>query len=907
MHLLNLDAAEDDVVSYGGGKTTNLYRLSRCGLDVPRWAAVGTDAFRHYLQVTGIDAKVRGLTASMSNADLEVLAREVAQEIESAEVDPRVRVMIEAAYREVGAGAVAVRSSGAEEDQEVRSFAGQFASYLNVTSLDEAVLCVRRCWASAFSVGALAYRRGHELSAANIDIAVIVQTMVPAESSGVLFTANPVTNATDEALISAVYGMGEGLVSGAVDADTIVVDRSTRRILKTTIGGKETRLDPHDDRPGCASVVVSEANRGKLALSEAEINEIAELGERISTALGGEQDIEWAYSGGRLWVLQSRPITTIPNGSAPSTRESAIANAIPEVWDNSSASENFGDVTTPLTFSFVQHVTHEIYREHFRRLWVPYPELHQMDGWLRAMFGYFNGRMYNNLTNWVRTNRLLPFARLRRSVMHTAMGLTGPIDQAIVDAAIPFSSKSKPRARAIRVVITARFVWRFATVGVSVRRFLKRFYGEYAALDVDYAEWSSDEIYRRLRYIEQQLVREFGSVLFLHPAISLAVGALERLTRRWLPDAPGWFHYQAASPTGGVASVEPAERLIALTALVRANPVAEMVVLNTPPSSARARLVDHGARGIVQAIDTYISEFGYRSINELKLEEPCLGERPADFFVMLADNLRSGGITRDATSGADGSDVDAYLKKHLARRRRLPYALVRWNARRFLRARERVRFCRTRAFGVVRTMFLAIGRDLARVGAIETERDIFYLRLEEIRGCFEGGIYPSELKLLVAARRDAETRYRQLQIPRRFETSGPVYWHNAVDETAWRAPGATSVAGAPVRELTGLPCCPGIVEGEARLMDAPGDAQGGIVATYRTDPGWATVLPSAAALLVEVGSPLNHVAIVARELGVPTIVQIAGLTATVRSGMQVRVDGGTGTLAISHADKNGDS
>ncbi len=907
MHLLNLDAAEEDVVSYGGGKATNLYRLTRYGLNVPRWAAIGTDAFHHYLQLTGIDAKVRELTAGTGEADLEALVREIAQEIEATEVDPRVRAMIDTAYREVGAGAVAVRSSGAEEDHEARSFAGQFSSYLNVTSLREVVLCVRRCWASAFSPGALAYRRGHGVAVANINIAVIVQTMVPADCSGVLFTANPVTNAIDETLISAVYGMGEGLVSGAVDADTIAVDRHTRRILKTTIGGKETRYDPHHDQPGCAAAVVSDTNRRKLALSDAEIDEIAQLGERVAKALGGEQDIEWAYSDGRLWILQSRPITTIVNGSAPSARESAAAKSIPEVWDNSSASENFGDITTPLTFSFVQHVTHEIYREHFRRLWVPYPELHQMDGWLRAMFGYFNGRMYNNLTNWVRTNRLLPFARLRRSVMHTAMGLTGPIDQAIVDAAVPFSSKSRLRARAIRMVVTSRFIWRFGTVGVSVRRFLKRFYGEYAALDVDYAEWNSDEIYRRLRHIEQQLVRGFGSVLFLHPAISLAVGALERLTRRWLPDAPGWFHYQAASPTGGVASVEPAERLIALTAVVRANPVAERIVLNTPPGNARARLVDRGAHSIVEAIDAYISEFGYRSINELKLEEPCLRERPADFFVMLADNLRSGGVTREATSGADGADVDAYLKKHLARRRRLPYALVRWNARRFLRARERVRFCRTRAFGVVRTMFLAIGRDLARVGAIETERDIFYLRLGEIRGCFEGGIYPSELKVLIKARRDAETRYRELRTPRRFETRGPVYWHNAVEETTWRAPGATSVAGAPVRELTGLPCCPGIVEGEARLMDAPGDAQGGIIATYRTDPGWATVLPSAAGLLVEVGSPLNHVAIVARELGVPTIVQIAGLTSTVRSGMQVRVDGGAGTLAISHDDENGGS
>lgn len=899
MHLLTPASAQHEVEAFGGGKALNLYRLANAEVSVPRWAALGTDVFDYYLRVSaGIDADI---AAESAVGGVDDDARALADAIKATEVDDRVRSVIEAAYAGAGRGCVCVRSSGAEEDTSARSFAGQFESYMNLLSLDEVIAAVRLCWASVFSERAIAYRAANQL--AEVKIAVIVQTMIPADRSGVLFTANPVTGEPGEAVISAVYGLGEGLVSGSVDADNITVDRRTRTIVNSRVGAKQTRIDKDPGRPGCRTRAVDEVMRNTLALSPDEISELIRVGDRVAELLGGEQDIEWAYADdGELWVLQSRPITTLQLAAAPTGTD---ASSTPEIWDNSSASENFGDVTTPLTYSFVSHVTHEIYREHFHRLWVPYAELHEMDGWLRAMFGYFNGRMYNNLTNWVRVNRLLPFSALRRSVMHAAMGLTGPIERDIIDRAEPFESVATGRGRVIRAVVAARFAWRFATVGLSVRRFLKRFEAESAKLDVDYSAWRSDDIYRLFKRVDNRLVREFGSALFLHPAISLAVGGLQRLTSRWLPEAPSWFPYQAATPSGGIASVEPAERLIALTAMVSESSLASDIVLNAPHERARHELLEAGANDIVAAIDGYVEDFGYRSINELKLEEPCLRERPQDFFAILADSLRAAQGMNDTADGSLPFKVDDYLREHLSLPKRAVYAVVRGNARRLLRARERVRFCRTRAFGVVRTMMLAIGEDLTNVGALDAPRDVFYLRLDEVRACYEAGLYPSELKAAVAARRCAEDRYRTMRPPRRFETRGPVYWRNDVAETAW-ASVADHAPTEDVRELSGVPCCPGIVEGEVRLMDTPGNAQGGIVATYRTDPGWATVLPSAAALLVEIGSPLNHVAIVARELSVPTIVQIQGLTRTLRTGMRVRIDGGAGTVTIIESNTEGD-
>ena len=183
--------------------------------------------------------------------------------------------------------------------------------------------------------------------------------------------------------------------------------------------------------------------------------------------------------------------------------------------------------------------------------------------------------------------------------------------------------------------------------------------------------------------------------------------------------------------------------------------------------------------------------------------------------------------------------------------------------------------------------------------AIDHWNDVFFLRLEELRGAYEGTTAHTDLRGLVELRKRQQAEDEQLSAPSRFTTRGAAYWRGNLERAGFVKGG---VARTGVRELRGTPSCPGVVEARAVVTDTPVDVDGGVLVTYRTDPGWVAALPSASALVIERGSPLTHVAIVARELGIPTVVQVKGAVTEMETGMRLRVDGGTGAITFLDDD-----
>jgi pyruvate,water dikinase len=302
-----------------------------------------------------------------------------------------------------------------------------------------------------------------------------------------------------------------------------------------------------------------------------------------------------------------------------------------------------------------------------------------------------------------------------------------------------------------------------------------------------------------------------------------------------------------------------------------------------------AALKRHGPEGFVDKVDQYIRDFGYRSNNELKLEEPDMRQSPAVLFDMLKAAIQ---VQAGVAPAPAAESADAWISK-LGFFRRAVFNLVRSKVKSAIRARETVRFCRSRAFGIARRLFRAIGDKLAQAGVLQTGADVFFLQLEEVRGCFEGTTSGREIKPLVQQRRADDAHYRQLPaLPARFVTRGPVAGFDF---------SSLSERSSAQGELRGAACCPGIVEGLAKVVSEPNQFDGGILVTYRTDPGWVPVFASAKALLIERGSPLTHAAIVAREMGIPTIVQIPGLLSQVQSGMHLKVNGNSGQVTILEA------
>jgi phosphohistidine swiveling domain-containing protein len=887
--VLTPDSAPSMLAARAGGKARSLFRLAAAGLPVPRCAAIGSDVLASFRSSAGLDGVIAGALADLVDGNEDEVASRIARAFAAAEPDATTLEAVAAAYERVGAGPVAVRSSGLDEDGSVSSFAGQYESYLNVSGMAAISASVKACWASAYSARALTYRLLRGLPAGIVDMGVLVQEMVAPQRSGVMFTANPVSGDRDELVINAAFGLGEHVVSGAVEADTITVDRRSGATKQAVVGYKSERLDAVAEGRLETRPVDAEA-RDSLSLAADQVGALADLGDRIEELYGAPQDIEWAIDDAGVWILQSRPITTLPPAGGGELR----------IWDNSNIIESYGEIVAPLTYSFARQAYQRVYHDYAELLGVPERHVERMDDWLRNMLGYFNGHVYYNMLNWYKVIRLLPFYAVNRQVLELSIGVQESLSDELAAEQRPFEAASRTEEIAVRTVVATRFFFHFFTLERLVRGFLRDFYRVYDEFDaLDYADRPAHEIYPIYRDVERRLLSRWGRMIVLEASIGLAYGALHVLNTRWLADAPEWLRWEVTKSETGDADVEsaqPARRLTLLADIVRADAGLRSHIAALEPEEVDAALrgsAEPAAAALVAEVDRYLDEFGYRNVNELKLEEPDLREDPSMLFSMLKAAVEQPAAT---STPAPGDSADAYLDTHLRGWRRSAYELVRRKVRSSLASRERVRFCRTRAFGMARRMFKAMGEDLARRGVLATPRDVFYLRLDELRGYFEGTVAHRELAPLVQLRKAQERENRELTPPPRFTTRGDVF--GADMRLAWEAEAGATGARDGGAVLSGIPCSPGVAEAAARVVDRPSDVSGDVLVAYRTDPGWIGVLSSASALLIERGSPLTHVAIVARELRIPTVVQVPGLTRRVRDGMRLRVDGSAGTITI---------
>ncbi len=294
-------------VAVTGGKGASLGRMRGAGMPVPPGFVVTASAFSSALRARGVTEEVERLAASFDPLSQEDVANQLKQIVIRAAPRGELARDIASAYADLGEDAVvAVRSSACAEDSEAASFAGQQETFLNVSGADEVLEKVAECWASYFSERALFYRRSKG-SLSDLDMAVVVQKQLSSDKSGVMFTTDPIRRRQDQMVIEAAYGLGEALVSGLVTPDNYVARRDGR--LKKARVGRQDQMIVRNAKGGTTTVALGEDTATSQVLNEDEISRLVELGLQVEAIFGSPQDIEWAYEGDELFVLQSRPIT----------------------------------------------------------------------------------------------------------------------------------------------------------------------------------------------------------------------------------------------------------------------------------------------------------------------------------------------------------------------------------------------------------------------------------------------------------------------------------------------------------------------------------------------------------------------------------------------------------------------
>jgi phosphohistidine swiveling domain-containing protein len=768
---------------------------------------------------------------------LTVEAQPAAEEEPSAAV----LVVLDALAAELGDTPVAVRSSGTSEDLAGSSFAGQYDTVLDVRGRAALEAAVRQCWASARSEHVLAYQRANGIEQPT-PMAVVVQRMVPAVAAGVAFSANPVTGARDEVVVNAVRGLAERLVSGQAAPDEWVVR-----------AGVATRTAGHED-----------------ALDAARVVEIAAVADALEEHFGAPQDIEWAFDGETVWLVQARPITTLAAGAEPLV---PIAVEVPPgTWTR--------DAFTRRPWKNLQVSIFQ-------------PVLNQATEGI-AEFGVADGMEYRQIGGWT-------YSRLRT----LAPEQVGP-RLAVVAAARERDEQGRTIER-WHEEWRAAFGERLAALRADVDTTDAGLARRTAALDAFVAELFA--VHFRIGAAGLYLVGEFG--LFCH-------------------DELGWPLARSVAALAGLPGMttEPTFALGAVAGLVRtrAGLAERLAELPVGPGFDVAGALKELDPEVAQLVDGYLDDY-CRRVMGIDISEPTLAEQPWTVLRLLVDQVASGlDPQAEAAESARRRLAVVEEARSALRERADPQLVERFEhllhrAERAQQTRDDKAFLVASARGAVRALALDHGARLVLQGVLEQVEDVFHLERAELAPALRGEFVPTDL----AERRGRYAWAVAHPGPRRYgeqpaapaaqsTTEGPPAWlqqlpppmRHVMTVLLWiyGNANATEATGRDA-DLVGVAGAPGRYTGPVRVILGEDGfdrlRQGDVLVCPETTPQWSVLFPKVGALVTDSGGLLSHPAIIAREFRIPAVIATGVGTAQLRDGQIVTVDGDAGTVDVVQA------
>jgi rifampicin phosphotransferase len=754
------------------------------------------------------------------------------------------------AYERLGSGSVAVRSSATAEDLPGASFAGQHETVLNVHGADALIDAVRRCRDSLTSERAVAYREASGFGDAPARMAVVVQRMVDPAAAGVLFTANPITGTRTEMVVDAVAGLGDVVVDGSVAADHYVLN-----------GRPDERTD------GC--------------LGPVQLAELREAGLRVQRRAGSPQDVEFAFDReGTLWLLQSRPITTLfplPVSPRPG----------PRVYFEGGHMQGMLRPFTPMGMSVMRVAT----AQYFRSIGIPADPFDGHPGIVDV-----GGRMYLDLTAYVRY-------KAARAKLPASMKIYGPrVETAlrrVLDDPRFAPLPGRPYRLRVAIAVTARvapgLVAGFVSAMANPARARTRAFR--AAAEVKRGSRTPDGLRtaERLRFAAglQGSFMSTGMAAMLPPlyASMLARAGAIGLLRGVATES------EVDETLRGMPHNVTTEMNLGLWRLAEAAGEHRDLLLNTPPAELAARYLAGELPEF--GLGEFLCAYGHRGAAEIDVGVPRWAEDPAPVFAALAGYLRLADPEQapDLRFARAAAEAVAKIDELVARARRtrpvrarLAGFLLR-RSRALAGLRELPKFAWLHAFVEMRRQLLAAGAELQERGVLDRADDIMFLDFREALAATEAG---GEVRDRIAARR--ATHDREM---RRRSVPGLLLSDGTIPEAL--APSAPAADGT----LAGMAAAPGTATGRARVILDPAGAHvepGEILVAPTTDPGWTPLFMTAGGLVTETGAAMAHGPTVAREYGIPAVICVRDATQLITTGQLITVDGAAGTVTVDQED-----
>jgi phosphohistidine swiveling domain-containing protein len=838
-----------------GPKATSLCTLLGVGMRVPPCFVVTTAAFRKQMETGGLGSQIASLLDRLADRTQQTLAaiREIITRVPFAQDQ---REQVAAAYERLDATVVAVRSSATAEDLPGHSFAGQYETILGVRSLDECIEAIKRCWASLWTERAYEYRKRNGIDHMQVEMAVIVQRQIEPDAAGVAFTLDPVTGSRSRIVIESCRGLGEALVSGKVQPDRILLRKKNLSLIRQNLAADSPSLD-----------LKSARRLGRFV-------------RRIERMLGSPQDIEWAIRDGVLWFLQARPITAIPQPKPWEDRQ---------VWTNLNVGEILPDVMTPMTRSVVVPVFLPLFRSVFR--------LFGADLTKSSPVGFVAGRLYFHVNtgiaaakpfslgqdNWARASILMGGEQQRQFEL-------GEFD--LCEEDLPDLGFSWPRYVLSWPGLLGTLIAHRPSRGEA---FMARIRAQGDALSrMDFRAMST----RDLASLVGRIVRESlgdADLLYLGPGLA-ALGVLQKACRTWLGDENLTLTYRLFVAQGGITDTQAGLDLWRLAAMLAKSEERKASVLagaNWDDLRPRLDQTEHG-REFLAAWDRFMAEHGHHCRGEIELFNARWSERPDYVLDLVRGYLRSIDRTDPLANQERLAREREQLTTECRRRLKNPVkrAIFGWairNSRKVAVDRENWKNEFIRHMAAFRRGLLEFGERLRQQGVLKERDDVFFLEISEIEPAADGST-DFDVGRRIADRRAEYEENRRLAPPPVVVGRYDPRRHRPME------------MDATAKTLSGTAVSPGVVTGKARVILHADDHEhveaGEILVAPFTDPAWTPYFLPAAGVVMDLGGILSHGAIIAREYGIPAVVNVGPASRIIKTGQLLRVDGDRGVITV---------
>jgi rifampicin phosphotransferase len=840
--IKQFDQLGRDDIDQAGGKGANLGELTRAGLPVPPGFVIVTEAYRQYVAEYQLADKIAALAAPGGDHTGYESASEQIRGLFAAEVSDAVRAEIADAYAALGEDvAVAVRSSATAEDLPEASFAGQQDTYLNVRGFEDLLVAVRECWASLWTARAMSYRARQGIDPAMVSLAVVVQQMVEAAAAGVMFTANPSNGHRDEVVISGAWGLGESVVSGSVNTDNIVVRKPDGAVVSSETADKAVMTVPAEQRT--QEQPVPEDRRREPVLNAAEAAELAAYGSRIENHYGAPQDIEWARADGRFFIVQARPITALPEVEGPLPTDWTVSEPT-AMYVRASIVEQLPDPLSPLFADMIdgavtrslQSLFHELLNEELIR---------DEDVGLPTVNGY-------------------AYYRYSRSGMWRLMWKSPKAFRVLPNSQLRWRSYSHPKYRRIVSDWSAR----------------------------DLSEMSTEELLAGAEELVEAAAEYYTAVQTIIP-----IAATSEVLLTWFYDAVVRGKDDPPAQVFVLGSdsepIRAEKSLYDLATWTRSHQGLAESLLGMPPQEfldQTAASDDPVWHEWHTRFQHHLGAYGHTVYN-LDFMNPVPADDPAPLLETLRFFVSGKGADpyeRQRRLAARREDeTSAVLARLDPVRARAFGRLVHW-AQSVAPVREDALADVGLAWPQLRRMLAEIGRRLQQAGVISEPDDVYWVHRSEIDE--DQGSLADQ----VEQRKELWRGQRRATPPQLLPKGG---WGDM-----WRSwmPAASEEQTGDV--IKGIAGSAGTITAPARVLGGPQDfgqmQPGDVLVASITTPAWTSLFAMASAVVTDIGGPLSHSSIVAREYGIPAVLGTAVATRRIQSGQQIKVDGDAGTVTL---------